>query len=130
MSAGLPSGAPCSTQAAMVAISASLSDGSSLNLVMPTLRSMCQGGICRRATFSLMDRAQGRASLYVKSDIGAMEPSRWQLSQERWKMGATSLENVGTGCWPVANPASAVKARADVGTHFRIVDLPARWRLL
>ena len=51
MSAGLPSGAPWSTQLEMVAISASVSEGSSLNLVMPTLRSMCQGGISRGPLF-------------------------------------------------------------------------------
>src|SRR5579883_11742 len=83
ISAGLPSGAPPSTQAEIVAISASLSDGSSLNFVMPMLRSMCQGGICRRDTFSLTDRAHGRASLYVSSDIGAIDPARWQLSHAR-----------------------------------------------
>ena len=62
MSAGLPIGAPASTHAAMVAISASLSDGSSLNFVMPIVRSMCQGGISRATTFCLIDRAHGRAS--------------------------------------------------------------------
>ena len=44
-------------------VSAAVKDGSSLNLVMPMLRSMCQGGICRSTTFSLIERAQGRASL-------------------------------------------------------------------
>ena len=44
MSAVLPRGAPASTHAAILAISASLSDGSSLNCWMPTLRSMCHGG--------------------------------------------------------------------------------------
>jgi hypothetical protein len=46
-SAGLPSGAPASTQRAIVAISASLNDGSSLNLRIPTRRSMYHGGISR-----------------------------------------------------------------------------------
>ena len=62
MSAGLPAGAPLSTHFAMVAISASVSDGSSLNLVMPTWRSMYHGGISRAVTFCLIDRAHGRAS--------------------------------------------------------------------
>ena len=63
MSAGFPSGAPSSTQLEIVAISASVKDGSSLNFAIPTLRSICHGGIWRRTTFSLIDRAHGRASL-------------------------------------------------------------------
>ncbi len=62
MSALLPSGAPASTQAAMVAISWSVRDGSSLNSWIPTLRSTNQGGILRFTTFSLIERDQGRAS--------------------------------------------------------------------
>ena len=62
MSVTLPFGAPPSTHAAMVAISLSLSDGSSLNCWMPTLRSMCQGGISRCVTLFLMARAHGRTS--------------------------------------------------------------------
>ena len=34
---------------------------------------MCHGGICRVATRSLMERAHGRTSWYVMSDIGAIE---------------------------------------------------------
>jgi hypothetical protein len=63
----------------MVAISVSDNEGSSLNLLTPTLRSMCQGGITRVTTFSLMDRAQGRASLYVSRAMGAIDPGRWQF---------------------------------------------------
>ena len=62
MSAGLPIGAPASTHAAMVAISASLSEGSSLNFVIPMCRSMCHGGISRATTFCLIERAHGLAS--------------------------------------------------------------------
>src|SRR5579872_5557408 len=61
---------------------------------MPTLRSMCQGGICRRTTFSLIERAHGRASLYVISDIGAIEPGRWQFWHAFCKIGAMSLLKV------------------------------------
>jgi hypothetical protein len=43
---------------------------------MPTVLSMCHGGICREATRSLIDRAQGRASSKVTSDIGAIESAR------------------------------------------------------
>ena len=59
-SAGLPRGAPWSTQRAMVAISASLSEGSSRYL--PTVRSANQGGMTRAATRCLMERAHGRTS--------------------------------------------------------------------
>ena len=44
-----------------------------LNFCTPTLWSMCHGGICRVATRCLIDRAHGRASANVMSDIGAIE---------------------------------------------------------
>ena len=47
MSAGLPRGAPASTQAPMVAISSLLMEMSSLKSWMPTSFSMNQGGIVR-----------------------------------------------------------------------------------
>src|SRR5437016_3248410 len=90
----------------MVAISRSVSEGSSLNFVIPMLRSMCQGGIWRRTTFSLIERAHGRASLYVSNDMGAIDPGRWQFWHERWRMGATSLLNV-TG-FPKSAPYAVV----------------------
>ena len=62
MSAGLPRGAPPSTQRTTVSISASVSDRSFWNAWMPTVRSMCHGGIWRVSTRSLMDRAHGRDS--------------------------------------------------------------------
>src|ERR1019366_674737 len=95
MSAGLPSGEPPSTHAVIVAISASVSEGSFLNLLTPTFLSICQGGMVRLTTLSLMERAHGRASFHVSSDIGAIEPGRWQFSQAFWKIGATSFVNVG-----------------------------------
>src|SRR5262245_51691267 len=57
----------------------------------------------RRSTRSLMARAHGRTSLYVRRDIGAVVPSRWQDTQLFWKIGATSFVNV---CAPsdVTNP--------------------------
>ena len=61
-SAGFPRGAPASTQRPMAAISASDSDGSSLNRRTPTLRSMNHGGISRCAVLSRMARAHGRTS--------------------------------------------------------------------
>src|SRR5881396_306584 len=82
-SAGLPLMVPPSTHAAIVAISASLSEISSLNFWMPTFFSMCHGGISRATTRRLIDRAQGRASSYVISDIGAIDSGRWHVWQER-----------------------------------------------
>jgi hypothetical protein len=61
-SAGLPRAAPPSIHDTRVAISRSLSDGSSLNWRMPTARSTCQGGIWRASTRVLMDRTHGRVS--------------------------------------------------------------------
>ena len=62
MSAGLPRGAPASTHAEIVAISASVSDRSSLKCCTPTVLSMNQGGILRVTTLSRIERAHGRAS--------------------------------------------------------------------
>jgi hypothetical protein len=76
---------------------------------MPTVRSICQGGIWRRTTFSLIDRAQGRASLYVSNGIGAIDPGRWQFWHDRSRIGATSLLNV-TGL-----PKSAAYAATAMG---------------
>src|SRR6266446_9008133 len=94
MSAEFPLGLPSSTHLTMVATSRSESDGSSLNFWMPTLRSMYQGGISRLDTLILIDVAHGRASSYVMSDIGAMDPGWWQFWHERWRIGATSLVKV------------------------------------
>ena len=72
MSFGSPFGAPASTHRTMVSISSSLSERSFLKCWMPTVLSMCHGGICRAATRALIDRAHGRVSSKVMSDIGAM----------------------------------------------------------
>src|SRR5438552_3111321 len=115
MSAAFPAGAPASTHFAIVAISASLSDGSSLNFVIPTCRSMYHGGISRAAVFCLIDRAHGRTSWYVRSDIGAIAPGRWQFWQERWRIGATSFANV-TVCGDCADvTATSAPMNNDVG---------------
>src|SRR5262245_40433412 len=63
MSAGLPCGAPCSAHLVIVAISASVSDGSPMNFCTPILRSTYHGGISRFATLVAIERAHGRASL-------------------------------------------------------------------
>src|SRR4029450_13983105 len=61
---------------------------------MPTVLSMCHGGICLEPTRAAIDFAHGRASSYVRSDIGAMLLGRWHDSHFCWKIGATSLVNV------------------------------------
>src|ERR1700693_5275390 len=78
-SLGSPSLAPVFTQASIVEISASDSRGSLMK--SPTLGSACQGGILRCTTASRIARAQGRASLYVISDMGAMSFARWHATQ-------------------------------------------------
>jgi hypothetical protein len=60
--------------------------------------SMPQGGIAprwlRSPVFAFMALAQGRASSYVRRDIGATESGRWQLWHFRCRMGAMSFVNV------------------------------------
>src|SRR6266852_1457913 len=62
---------------------------------MPTVRSICHGGIWRSLTRALIDLAHGRASAKVMSDMGASESGRWHASHFSWKIGAMSLVNVG-----------------------------------
>src|SRR5262245_10803694 len=62
MSAGFPCGAPESTHFTMVAISASLSEGSFLYFWMPIVLSRNHGGISRLLTRVLIAWAHGRAS--------------------------------------------------------------------
>src|SRR5260370_15283480 len=95
MSFGSPFGAPAAAHCTMVSICSSLSDRSFLKCWIPTVRSICQGGICRVLTRAAIDFAHGRASSYVTSDIGAIQSARWHDSHLLWKIGATSLVNVG-----------------------------------
>src|SRR5262249_46224785 len=93
---------------------------------------MCQGGICRRTTFSLIDRAHGRASLYVRRDIGAIEPGRWQFWHDRWKIGATSLGKV-PGFVSAASTIVEVAARAAIQVKVFVIMHPSgailsRWK--
>ena len=61
-SAGSPSGAPPATQRTTVSISSSVSEKSFLNAWIPTVRSMCHGGMMRRSTRSRICRTHGRTS--------------------------------------------------------------------
>src|SRR5260221_3338069 len=74
---------------------------------MPTVLSMCHGGIWRPPTRCAIDFTHGRASSYVCSDMGAMLAGRWQASHFAWKIGAMSLVNVGVFA------ASAARAEPD-----------------
>src|SRR6185436_284479 len=107
MSFGSPFGAPAATHCTMVSICSSLSERSFLNFWMPTVLSMCHGGICLEPTRAAIDFAHGRASSYVTSDIGAMLLGRWHDSHFCWKIGATSLAKV------TVLPASAAAAGID-----------------
>src|SRR4029079_6924028 len=111
MSFGSPFGAPAFTQLTIVSICSSESDRSFLNFWMPIVLSMCHGGICRAATRAAIDLAQGRACSYVISDIGAMLSGRWHDSHFCWKIGATSLVNVGVFGASAAVAGSAATIR-------------------
>src|SRR6185436_14124536 len=89
-----PSGAPALDQAAMVAISASVSRASR---VQPSggLHSLVScaphGGMVRALVTEAMTGATSRAFSYVVSAKGARPPATWQLWQFRWTIGSTSL---------------------------------------
>src|SRR5258707_7845758 len=91
----LPLRAPPLAQARSVFFSSSVSLRSLTNV--PAGASACHGGMCPSPTPSRIPFAYGRASSYVKRDIGAISPGRWQGGQFLYRMGATSLANVGTG---------------------------------
>jgi hypothetical protein len=114
ISFGSPFGAPASTHFTIVSISLSLSERSFSNSWMPIVLSMCQGGICRAATRFLIERAHGRDSSNVTSDIGAIESGRWQASHLFWKIGAMSLVKVGACAAATAGIANTAIRPNDV----------------
>jgi hypothetical protein len=74
---GLPSGAPESIQRTMVLRCDSLRERSFLNSRIPTVRSMCQGGIVW--VWTRYDQLQVFPDVVVVSnDISAIDPGRWQ----------------------------------------------------
>ncbi len=74
LSFALPSAAPFSAHAAIVAISSSLSTFAFSKC--PIVGSANHGGIVLAATAFAMARAYGRVSLNVRNDIGAIAPGR------------------------------------------------------
>src|SRR5688500_11746136 len=105
---------------------------------MPMFFSMYQGGIApalsRIAVRAFIERAQGLASSYVSSDIGATWPGRWQFWQLRCRIGAMSFVNVtsgvGAGCCAVTDrgvtkPATAAPrtAVAMVRLHLNFIEI-------
>ena len=91
----------------------------------PNRGSANHGGISRATTFALMARAQGRASRYDSSDIGATWFGRWQLAQLSSRIDPTCSLYVGV---PSAAPAgtaasdTAITTPADSATN-RVIDL-------
>src|SRR5499427_9504026 len=93
---GSPWRASASTHLTIVSICACVRLRSFLNA--PCEGSANHGGIVRELTLSRIARAHGRTSLNVMSDIGATSPGRWQVMHLLYRIGATSLLNVGAFC--------------------------------
>jgi hypothetical protein len=74
-----------------------------------------------------IERAQGRTSSYVISDIGATEFGRWHVWQLRCRIGATSFVKVGAVELCVATRAGTKTTRAATSASSAArIDLPAR----
>src|SRR4029453_5618365 len=94
---------------------------------MPTVLSMCHGGIWRPPTRDAIDLAHGRASSYLASPIGAMPWARGHASHFDWKIGATSLVNVTVFVGSAARVTPATKRVAPTVKAHRpsqLVGLP------
>src|SRR4051812_46258497 len=96
---------------------------------MPTVLSMCQGGIWCVSTRFLMADAYGRDCSHVTSDIGAIESGRWQASHLAWKIGAMSFVNVGVVVGSAALAADAERTTAPAATP-QAQDFRSDMRLL
>src|ERR671913_1248171 len=86
---------------------------------MPMFFSMYQGGITpalsRSAVRCFIERDHGRLSSYVRSDIGATWPGRWQFWQLRCRIGAMSFVKVTSCLSPVALCAEGDCAFTECG---------------
>src|SRR5688500_9161221 len=83
-SLSLPFGAPASTHAGIGSICLSLRRGGFLKT--PCAGSAPHGGTVRVATRLRIDRAHGRASSYLISDIGANIAGRWHSTHLEYKI--------------------------------------------
>jgi hypothetical protein len=86
-------------------VSISFADRRGSFLNMPCGVSAPHGGIAPETTRCLIDRAHGRASSNVVSDIGANIVGRWHSTQLLLKIGATSFVNVGAALPSAAKAA-------------------------
>src|SRR5262245_4899867 len=124
---GSPSGAPAATHLAMTSFSVSVRRRSFSN--SPTVASACHGGMIPAATRAPIDRAQGRVSAYVMSDIGAICPGRWHDVQWLNSTGATSLLYVGLAggvdCAPSRTVTNAPAVTRRATARSRLITSPS-----
>ena len=79
---------------------------------------MCHGGIWRDSTRSLMARAHGRASLKVRSDIGAIDPGWWHAWHFASKIAVTPEQWTGAiRAARVESAALVAPGRARLASH-------------
>jgi len=70
--------------------------------------------------------AQGRASLKDTRGIGPISPARWQFVQFLYRMGATSLVNVGAAAdWAWTDDAKAMRPVRATATRVRFISSSA-----
>src|SRR3954469_2833276 len=119
-SAGLPSGAPLLAHFTMVSRSLSLKRRSLRN--WPCDGSACHGGIVPSVTRVAIAFAHGRASANDTSGIGPISPARWQFVQFLYRIGATSLLNVGAGDCAYTDAAAPIKPATAMATRVRVIS--------
>src|ERR1700682_1868504 len=122
-----PSVAPWSAQETKVLMSAWLSRRSLAK--WPYCGSANQGGIFWLTTATFIAFAQGRASLYVSSDIGATSPGRWQPWQFFCKIGSTSRLNV-TEAGALEAAAAAIAMTEPARDTRSVLTLRPSWASL
>src|SRR5258707_2505755 len=125
-----PRGAPPSTHAPIVSISARLKLRSLRNL-SECSGSAPHGGISRADTLVLITFAHRRTSSYDSRTIGATSPARWHIVHLLYMMGATSLVNVGTAAagapaFAVVNVAAATTTTPTRAPSTRFMNPPLR----
>ena len=101
VAAGLPCGAPAAAQRASRAISGSVN----LRACAKAGSDGSHGGIKRLPVTVAISAARLATSGYAMSEKGPTPPGRWQTTHSRYRIGATSWENVTPVC-PAKNAAS------------------------